>query len=41
MERQLDEVAGRLLQQSLEERGLKFLIGAQTAGAGRRRRTAG
>ncbi|MBC7717155.1 MAG: NAD(P)/FAD-dependent oxidoreductase, partial [Pseudorhodobacter sp.] len=31
MERQLDEVAGKLLQRSLEDRGLKFLIGAQTA----------
>jgi nitrite reductase (NADH) large subunit len=30
MERQLDETAGNLLQQSLEARGLKFLIGAQT-----------
>jgi nitrite reductase (NADH) large subunit len=30
MERQLDDVAGRLLQQSLEARGLKFLLGAQT-----------
>ena len=30
MERQLDDVAGRLLQKSLEERGMKFLIGAQT-----------
>ncbi len=30
MERQLDEVAGKLLQQSLEERGLKFRMGAQT-----------
>ncbi|QAZ40744.1 nitrite reductase large subunit [Methylibium sp. Pch-M] len=30
MERQLDDVAGRLLQKSLEDRGLKFLIGAQT-----------
>lgn len=30
MERQLDSVAGKLLQKSLEERGLKFLIGAQT-----------
>jgi len=30
MERQLDDMAGKLLQQSLEERGLKFLIGAQT-----------
>ncbi len=30
MERQLDNVAGKLLQKSLEERGLKFLIGAQT-----------
>ena len=30
MERQLDEVAGRMLQQSLEQRGMKFLIGAQT-----------
>ena len=31
MERQLDDVAGKLLQQSLEERGMKFLMGAQTA----------
>lgn len=30
MERQLDIVAGGLLQKSLEERGLKFLMGAQT-----------
>jgi len=30
MERQLDDVAGRLLQKSLEDRGLNFLIGAQT-----------
>ncbi len=30
MERQLDDVAGRLLQKSLEERGMQFLIGAQT-----------
>ena len=30
MERQLDSIAGKLLQQSLEARGLKFLIGAQT-----------
>jgi nitrite reductase (NADH) large subunit len=30
MERQLDDVAARMLQQSLEERGLKFRIGAQT-----------
>ncbi|MDB5743809.1 MAG: assimilatory nitrite reductase large subunit precursor [Polaromonas sp.] len=30
MERQLDEVAGKLLQKSLVERGMKFLIGAQT-----------
>ena len=30
MERQLDDVAGRLLQKSLEQRGLTFLIGAQT-----------
>ena len=30
MERQLDEVAGKLLQKSLEERGMNFLIGAQT-----------
>jgi nitrite reductase (NADH) large subunit len=30
MERQLDSVAGKLLQKSLEQRGLKFLIGAQT-----------
>ena len=30
MERQLDDVAGKLLQKSLEDRGLKFLLGAQT-----------
>ncbi|MFO6421421.1 nitrite reductase large subunit NirB [Hylemonella sp. W303a] len=30
MERQLDEVAGRMLQKSLEDRGMKFSIGAQT-----------
>ena len=30
MERQLDEAAGRLLQKSLEERGLAFIIGGQT-----------
>jgi nitrite reductase (NADH) large subunit len=30
MERQLDDVAAGMLQKSLEERGLKFLIGAQT-----------
>ncbi len=30
MERQLDDVAARLLQKSLEERGLKFRIGAHT-----------
>ena len=30
MERQLDDTAGRLLQKSLEARGLQFLIGAQT-----------
>ncbi|WP_332747408.1 nitrite reductase large subunit NirB [Hydrogenophaga sp.] len=30
MERQLDDAAGKLLQQSLETRGMKFLIGAQT-----------
>ena len=30
MERQLDSVAGKLLQKSLETRGLKFLMGAQT-----------
>ncbi len=30
MERQLDSVAGKLLQKSLEDRGLKFLMGAQT-----------
>ncbi len=30
MERQLDEVAAKLLQKSLEERGLQFRIGAQT-----------
>src|SRR4029453_4214481 len=32
MERQLDDVAGGLLRKSLEERGLKFLLGAQTQG---------
>ena len=32
MERQLDETAGKLLQASLEQRGLKFMIGAQTEG---------
>ena len=31
MERQLDAVSGRLLQQSLETRGLKFRMNAQTA----------
>ncbi len=31
MERQLDATAGKLLQGSLEQRGLKFMIGAQTA----------
>ena len=30
MERQLDDVAGKLLQKSLAERGMKFLIGAHT-----------
>ncbi|MFZ2652645.1 MAG: nitrite reductase large subunit NirB [Burkholderiaceae bacterium] len=30
MERQLDDTAGKLLQKSLEQRGLKFMIGAQT-----------
>ncbi len=30
MERQLDEVSARLLQKSLEDRGLKFRLGAQT-----------
>jgi len=30
MERQLDSVAGKLLQNSLEERGLRFMLGAQT-----------
>jgi len=30
MERQLDDTAGKLLQKSLEARGLKFMIGAQT-----------
>ena len=30
MERQLDSVAGKLLQKSLEARGLNFLMGAQT-----------
>src|SRR5688572_18611563 len=31
MERQLDAVAGKLLQGSLEQRGIDFLIGAQTS----------
>jgi nitrite reductase (NADH) large subunit len=30
MERQLDDVAGGLLRKSLEDRGLKFMMGAQT-----------
>ncbi len=30
MERQLDDVAGKLLQKSLEERGMRFLMGANT-----------
>ena len=30
MERQLDDVAGKMLQKSLEDRGMRFLIGAQT-----------
>lgn len=30
MERQLDEVSGRMLQQSLEEKGLQFLMASQT-----------
>jgi nitrite reductase (NADH) large subunit len=30
MERQLDDTAGKLLQKSLESRGLKFMIGAST-----------
>jgi nitrite reductase (NADH) large subunit len=30
LERQLDEVAGKLLQRSLEERGLKFRLGTHT-----------
>jgi nitrite reductase (NADH) large subunit len=30
MERQLDDTAGKLLQKSLEDRGLKFMLGAQT-----------
>ncbi|WP_367846793.1 nitrite reductase large subunit NirB [Rhodoferax sp. WC2427] len=30
MERQLDKVAGKLLQKSLEDRGLQFRLGAQT-----------
>ena len=30
MERQLDDVSGKLLQQSLEERGMQFRMGAQT-----------
>jgi nitrite reductase (NADH) large subunit len=31
MERQLDKTAGKLLQYNLEQRGLKFMLGAQTA----------
>ncbi|WP_440110782.1 nitrite reductase large subunit NirB [Acidovorax sp. BL-A-41-H1] len=31
MERQLDDVAGKMLQKSLAERGMQFLMGAQTA----------
>ena len=31
MERQLDEPAARLLQKSLEEKGMKFLLQKQTA----------
>ena len=38
MERQLDAVAGGLLQKSLEERGLKFLIGGADRGDRRRGR---
>ncbi len=30
MERQLDDVAGKMLQKSLEDRGMTFLMGAQT-----------
>ena len=30
MERQLDEAAGKMLQKSLQDRGLQFLMGAQT-----------
>jgi len=30
MERQLDDVSGKLLQKSLEDRGIKFLMGANT-----------
>jgi nitrite reductase (NADH) large subunit len=30
MERQLDDVAGKLLQKSLEARGLRFYMGGQT-----------
>lgn len=30
MERQLDDVAGKMLQKSLQERGMQFLMGAQT-----------
>ena len=30
MERQLDDVAGKMLQKSLEDRGMSFLMGAQT-----------
>ena len=36
MERQLDDVAGKLLQKSLEERGLRFFMGGADAGADRR-----
>jgi nitrite reductase (NADH) large subunit len=42
MERQLDEAAGRLLQKSLEQRGIRFEIGVQTEAliAGPQRRVA-
>ena len=32
MERQLDQAAARLLQSSLEQRGLRFVLGANTTG---------
>ena len=38
MERQLDDVAGKMLQQSLQDRGMQFLIGAADPGTSGQRR---